>query len=203
MLMHDAWELRGFGQVIGAVVSMAAITMQPQSGDPMAQGSGRVDREVAIELEAEVQSLCGATNELGSEVQVIRIDFGSLSNTPAGVEVDGIDPLSFRYVCNDPDGFTRVLTSQNNGFLVRTGTSGGANNSIPYFVEADGVAGLQLARTQLLSPRANSVAGSSALLEGVTGRLILRVEGVRQGTNLSTVFAGEYSDTLTLSVTAN
>ncbi|WP_448659884.1 hypothetical protein ACPVPU_05055 [Sphingomonas sp. CJ99] len=170
--------------------------------------TGTPVESVSLTLEGDVGPLCVATDASGNPQPVISIDLGSVTNTPVGTQTAAAEVVSLRYVCNAANGFTRVLASQNQGFLVREGSAGGPGNAIPYFVSGDGTAGLQFQSVQLVSPLTTSVGGSQQFLQGAPGNLSVRVAGVLQqaGQGLApttTIFAGNYSDTVTLAVTAN
>lgn len=164
-------------------------------------------QQVTFALTAEVDPICEANTSRGDNIE---INLGILSQTPVGTEVQGDEDVEISYICNDPDGFTRTLSSQNNGVLVRTGSDGGTGNEIPYFVEAEGGNGLNFSRLQLNSPLTGTYAGSNDFLNGVLGTLTVTTFGVLEqnvgginGADRTTVFAGQYTDVITLSVTAN
>lgn len=164
-------------------------------------------QEVNFFLNAEVDPICEATTALGENIE---IDLGILSQTPTGSEVSNDGDLEIVYVCNDADGFTRTITSLNEGVLVRIGSSGGEGNEIPYFLEAQGTDGLSFSRIQLTQPLTRTFGASTTFLNGVAGTLTVFVNGVLdEGSGAgdasarTTVFAGQYTDVLTLTVTAN
>lgn len=151
-----------------------------------------------IELRAEVASLCSATTAGGETLDATTVTFevedGRIDATQREVAVV--------FACNDASGFTQTITSSNGGFLVREGSAGGANDRISYAVAANAPAGLGFAATQLLAPRARSIGGSGELLAGVPALLSIRLtDSDAPGT--SGLFAGSYSDTLTVSITSN
>ena len=163
-------------------------------------------QEVNFFLNAEVDAFCVATTPLGENIE---IDLGILSQTPTGSEVSSSGDVEIIYVCNGPEGFTRTISSLNEGVLVRVGSTGGDGNEIPYFVEATGSEGLDFSRTQFAQPQTRTYSGSTAFLNGVSGTLTVYVNGVLDGgtagdpTTRTTVFAGQYTDVLTVAVTAN
>ena len=164
-------------------------------------------QEVNFTLNAEVDPICEANSDRGDNIE---IDLGILSQTPTGTEVDSDGVVDITYVCNDPDGFTRTITSLNDGVLVRIGSGGGQGNEIPYFLSSDGGNGLAFSRLQLTAPLTRSFGGSVAFLDGVLGTLTVTVNGVLEqnagnvnGVDRTTVFAGQYTDVITLAVTAN
>lgn len=164
-------------------------------------------QEVNFFLNAEVESICAATTQLGENIE---IDLGILSQTPTGSEVSNDGDVLIIYVCNDADGFTRTITSLNEGVLVRVGSAGGEGNEIPYFLEATGSSGLDFSRIQVTQPLTRTFGASTDFLDGVAGTLTVFVNGVLDdgGTGgaaapTTTVFAGQYTDVLTITVTAN
>ncbi|MEQ8403893.1 MAG: spore coat protein U domain-containing protein [Oceanicaulis sp.] len=159
--------------------------------------------QLSYELNAEVGSVCGVYNASGSEIEV---DFGELSETPTTTSVEqGAGSAS--YACNSPNGFSRSIASANGGYLFRAGTEGGDSNQIAYQMRHGGGHGLAMDWTQLTSA-ANADFNSGHFLNGQTGSVAFRVNGVRStnsnanGAAHTTVFAGQYSDVVTVTVTA-
>lgn len=158
------------------------------------------DNTLTYNLDADVGSICGVWKFDGPTVQV---NFGELATTSAEV-VQGAGSATYR--CNNPGGFTRTVSSANSGKLVRDGTTGDALNSIAYTFQHGGGSGLGTAATQLTAPITTTHAGSGAFLAGQTGSVTFRVNGVQAsagGNNApgTTVFAGNYTDVVTISVT--
>ncbi len=167
--------------------------------------SAQVDPSIDYSLNAEVASVCGVAFADG--FTVTTVDFGTLSDIDTSTEIE-VDPQgSIAFICNDPDGLTRTFESANAGFLFRDGTSGGPGNQIPYTVSSSG--GFGIPQTQLTSPATQSFGGSTAFANGQNTNPVFFVNGVKspgtgpQGADQITVFAGDYSDTVTISVTAN
>jgi spore coat protein U-like protein len=160
------------------------------------------DNTLTYNLDADVGSICGVFKFDGPTVQV---NFGELALTPSANEVSA-PAGSATYRCNNPGGFTRTISSANSGKLVRDGSSGDALNSIAYTFQHGGGSGLGVAATQLTAPITSTHAGSGAFLAGQTGSVTFRVNGVQAapgGNNApgTTVFAGNYTDIVTISVT--
>lgn len=160
---------------------------------------------LTYELEAEVGVVCGVYKFDGPAVTV---DFADLSNTDTGAFVEaGAGSASYR--CNSANGFDRTISSANGGNLVRTGSSGGAGNTIPFEMSHGGGSGLATGGyVALTSPITTSLGGSTAFLNGQTGSVNFRVAGVEAapGPNEApgtTVFAGDYTDIVTIAITAN
>ena len=159
--------------------------------------------QLAFNLNAQVGSVCGVYNGSGTEIDV---DFGELSSTDSNSKVEQ-SAGSVSYACNAPDGFTRTINSTNGGYLFRDGTSGGNNNQIGYEIRHGGGSGLSTGWTQLTSA-VNSDHGGAAFLSGQTGSVDFRVDGVRidtgaNGAPSTNVFAGSYSDVVTITLTAS
>lgn len=159
--------------------------------------------QLSYDLSAEVGSVCGAYNSSGTEIDV---DFGELSNTATTSTVEE-SAGSASYACNSPNGFTRTFSSANGGYLFRSGTNGGNQNQIAYEMKHGGGSGLSMDWTQLSSAASSDLSGSG-FLTGQTGGVDFRVYGVRStnsdanGASHTTVFAGDYSDVVTITLTA-
>ena len=168
------------------------------SGTAFAQNS-----QLTYDLSAQVSSVCGVYNSTGSSIDV---DFGDLSNTETTATVEQAAG-SASYACNSPNGFTRTISSTNGGYLFREGTNGGAENQIAYEMSHSGTNGLNMGWTQLTSA-ANADLSGNGFLTGISGDVDFRVYGVRatnaaaDGASYTTVFAGDYSDVVTITVTA-
>lgn len=161
---------------------------------------------VTYDLAAQVGQVCGVYNSQG---QTIDVDFGALANTPA-------DQFIWRaagdvtYRCNIQAGFTRTVASQNNGFLTLGGnaTSDGARR-IEVTMQHWGADGFNY--QQLATPRVSThrdTAGNPRYLQGEDARVWFRAYGVRApaiaGAPAGTrVFAGDYRDTVTITIMAN
>lgn len=156
--------------------------------------------EVVYNLEASVAGVCGAYN---ANPNPISVNFGDLSTKPIAETVQ-VSAGSVTYRCNSATGFDRTIESANSGVLVRTGSSGGAGNQISYTFQHGGGSGLGFAAQSLTAPIVKNFNGSTAFLNGQTGGATFRVNGVQTvGDNNSlgtTVFAGDYTDTVTISV---
>lgn len=159
--------------------------------------------QLSYNLSAEVGSVCGAYNSTGTEIDV---DFGELSNTATTSTVEQAAG-SASYACNSPNGFTRTFASTNGGYLFRSGTGGGNENQIAYEMQHGGGNGLSMDWTQLTASETSDLSGS-AFLTGQTGAVSFRVYGVRatnagaNGASHTAVFAGDYSDVVTITLTA-
>jgi hypothetical protein len=163
------------------------------------------DNTLTYNLNADVGSICGVWNYQGD---TIAVPFGDLALTPDTTQVVK-SAGSASYRCNSPAGFDRTIHSANGGKLVRVSSSGGAGNEIPYEMSHGGGSGLSFAYQGLSSDRTDTFGGSLAFLAGQTGSVNFRTNGVwnqNAGANNApgtTVFAGNYQDVVTISVTAN
>ncbi|WP_298915475.1 hypothetical protein [uncultured Algimonas sp.] len=183
---------------------MKKIALSAAAMMAVATSAHAVDPSIDYNLQATVGDYCGVASAAGSTLT--DVDFGDLS-TLATTATNSVDPQgSIAYVCNDPDGFTRTVTSANAGVLVRTGSSGGQGNEIPYTMTSSG--GFGFTDQSLTSPVSNSFSGSN-FLTGQNTNISFKVNGVLsagtgpQGSDQIQVFAGDYTDTVTISVTAN
>jgi len=163
-------------------------------------------QEVVMSLTGEVDQICGAFD---FQEQPVLIDFGTLSNVPVGSQTpEQVNNVSI--VCNDAAGGTVTVTSANNGLLFRDGTSGGSGNQVGYTVRATGGNGLAFDATTLTTPVSRPFNGSTAFIAGSGLTLRFAANGVLEenvgsvnGADRTTVFAGTYTDTVTVAVTAN
>lgn len=172
----------------------------------LAAPGAAVAQTVSYNVNAQVRQICGAHN---TEGQVVAVDFGALASTPP-------DQFVWRpagdvtYRCNVLAGFTRTVTSQNGGWLTLGGQpTGDAARRILFTMQHWGADGFNY--TQLTAPRVSALrdtANNPRFLDGETARVWFRAYGVRgpataAGPSGSTVFAGNYRDTVTMTITAN
>lgn len=156
---------------------------------------------LTFNLNATVPTVCGISRDGASAVS---LNFNTLAQIPAGQRLSDASSTmtEVTYRCNAPNGFTRTVTSTNGGKLVRQGTSGGEGNEIPYNASQTGQDWGTLS-----SPRTESFAGSRTLLAGERVNIQFEPFGVQGnaagGVSGTTVFAGNYSDTVTVTVVAN
>jgi hypothetical protein len=171
----------------------------------LASTPAMADNTLTYNLDADVGSICGVWNYQGD---TIAVPFGDLALTPDTTQVVK-SAGSASYRCNSPAGFDRTIHSANGGKMVRTGSGGGAGNEIAYQMSHGGGSGLAFAYQSLSTDRTDTYAGSTAFLAGQTGSVNFQTNGVwnqNAGANNApgtTVFAGNYQDVVTISVTAN
>lgn len=185
-----------------ALVSGAPALAQSAPATPIAPG---VVGTVQMNLSADVAEICGAVDFLNP----VPLDFGTLSSVATNATVTKSNGVSI--ICNDAAGGTVTVTSANSGKLLRNGTLTGQGNEIGYTLEATGGSGLAIpAGSSLSSPISRAFNGSNAFRQGqsvtyrftTNGVLESNVGTVNEGER-TTVFAGNYTDTVLVSVTSN
>lgn len=186
----------------------AAVMAVFGASSAFAQAPANFGSSLEFELNAVVDPICGARLNASSAGPELELDFGNLTQLPS-TDQETRGGGSLTYVCNVASGFTRTISSQNGGFLTLDGAATTANNRrIPFTMEHGGGSGLGFAANDLSSPVVNSYA-TDAFRAGQTGGVTFRVNGVRVpvGTSTSlfttTVFAGDYSDIVTVAITPN
>ncbi len=163
-------------------------------------------QSLSLRLEAGVRPICGAYNGRSGPVEVA---FGALSQVAVTQQVSR-PAGSVTYRCNNLAGFTRRVTSQNGGFMTLNGdpTTDTARR-IPFTLQQTGTYGFsqrQLTNPVVTTHRPGS--NRAAFLRGAGGNLVFRAFGVRTAASGAApagtrVFAGEYRDTVTITITAN
>ena len=163
------------------------------------------DNALVYNLNATVGAVCGV---YGPGTQTVAVNFSDLAAVPTTTQVS-VGAGAAGYRCNSPTGFTRTISSANSGKLVRTGSNGDASNSIIFQMTHGGGSGLGFAATQLKAPITASFAGAAAFATGQSGSVSFQINGVGDNTSTNnnsapgtTVFAGSYTDTVTITVTA-
>lgn len=186
------------------LLSVAAVAVALTAAPAWAQAVPTFGNTLTVNLAADVAARCDARLN-GGDGTNLNIDFDTLSATDTAAQVTRAGG-SITYICNDEQGFTRTITSANAGFLTLGGTpTTSANRRIRYTVQHGGGSGLSFAETQLTAPISTNF---GAMLSGQTGGLTLRANGVSQldpsgsGTQVTTVFAGDYSDVMTIAIAA-
>jgi spore coat protein U-like protein len=161
-------------------------------------------QSLTYNLNAQVAPTCGVYNSGGS---TIPVEFGELAAVASSSTVD-VAAGEATYRCNSANGFTRTITSTNNGYLTLDGTATTDDaRRIRFNMAHTGASGLSFAAQQLTAPVSSTVAGSTALLAGETGAVSFQAFGVQgaaggNGAPGTTVYAGNYRDTVTVTVTA-
>jgi spore coat protein U-like protein len=162
-------------------------------------------QNLTYQMNAQVAPVCGVYSSAGT---VINVDFGSLfSVDPATTVNAGAGSATYR--CNGLNGFTRTIASQNNGWLTLDGNATTDNaRRIRFNMTHGGGSGIGFPARQLTAPVTGSFPGNAAFLSGQTGGVSFQAFGVRgplaaNGVPGTTVLAGNYRDTVTITVTAN
>jgi spore coat protein U-like protein len=189
--------------------AVTAITAAPAAaqivGPTLPSLPASTSTDLVFNLEAEVSSICGVYH---NDAQSVNIDFGDLAATSADVT----KTTTLTYTCNSPVGFTRTISSANGGELKRVNGTTGTGNAIEYRFRHLGGIGSDIGTrsSSLNSPVTSTHNQSSAnYLNGVQADFSFIVPGVLRtyGGNANaaprtTVFAGDYTDTVTLAITA-
>ena len=102
------------------------------------------------------------------------------------------DVTGVTYTCNTIGGFTRAISSQNSGALVR------GTRAIPYTISHSGASGLSFGSSTLSTALISIVPSSPGIFQGSSGVL-----SVSLATLPPNLVAGEYSDILTIGITSN
>lgn len=185
------------------LVAAAAAAMSASPAFAQSAPAPTFGDSLTVNLAADVAARCDARLN-GGDGTVLNIDFETLSSTATTAQVTK-PGASITYICNDADGFTRTFTSANGGFLTLGGTpTTDAARRIRWTLQHGG-GPINFAETQLTAPLART---HGAFLEGVTGSLTFRADGVSKldnsgsGTQVTTVFAGDYSDVMTIAIAA-
>jgi len=159
-----------------------------------------------FDVTASVGSVCGAFRDGENDISV---PFSDLALTPT-TSVITANGTGVGYRCNSPGGFIRTITSANKGKLVRAGASAAdALNSIPFKMNHGGGSSLSFSEVSLSVDKVDTFPGAPAFLTGQTGTVTFSIPGVAvsSGNNYgapgTSVFAGTYADTVTISITAN
>jgi hypothetical protein len=188
-------------KILAAAVALAALTAASAAS---AQAVPTFGPNLTVNLAADVAVRCDARLNAGDGT-ALSIDFDTLSSTDTAAQVTRAGG-SVTYICNDVDGFTRTISSANGGFLTFGGAATtSANRRIRYTVASGGGSGLTFAEAQLTTP---VVSNHGAFLNGQTGGLTVRANGVSQldasgsGSQVTSVFAGDYSDVMTIAIAA-
>lgn len=162
-------------------------------------------QSLTYEMNAQVAPVCGVYSSSGT---VIDVNFGSLATVASDATVNAAAG-SATYRCNSVTGFTRTITSQNNGWLTLNGNPTTEDSRrIRFNMTHGGGSGLSFPARQLTVPFSRSYPGNSTWLVGQTGGVSFQASGVRgapaaNGVPGTTVLAGNYRDTVAITLTAN
>lgn len=162
-------------------------------------------QNLTYQMNAQVAPVCGVYSSSGT---VIDVNFGSLATVASDATVN-VGAGSATYRCNSVAGFTSTVASQNNGWLTLDGTTTTDNSRrIRFNMTHGGGSGLGFPARQLTAPFSRSFPGNSSWLAGQTGGVSFQAFGVRgapaaNGVPGTIVLAGNYRDTVTITLTAN
>jgi spore coat protein U-like protein len=162
-------------------------------------------------LLAAVATAFTATPALAQQTQSINLQGNvALSCTvTAGPSITNPEPIdlantasdqslgSLTYACNNAGGFTRTISSANSGLLKRVNGAAG-ENTVAYQFGHGGTNTIALANAPLSSAVITNVPGSQAYVNGQTGTARVRV-----GAASGPLFAGNYTDTITVTIAPN
>jgi len=143
--------------------------------------AAHADNSFNFDVQGTVPEVCEAINN--SLAPLETIDLNSTAEQTLG---------SITYKCNNPSGFTRTIESANDGQLVN------GSQGIDYNVASGGGSGLSFGPKQLTVPEVTNLGGSPAFANGQTGNFRVQVPSLPGG-----LFAGDYTDTITVSVAGN
>jgi len=180
-------------------IALMTASLAALGGAPLAA------QTVTYDMTAQVTPACTVTSSSGSSIDV---NFGSLANVPPTTTVT-VAAGSATYRCNTRMGFTRTITSQNNGWLTLDGNSTtDANRRIRFNMQHGGGSGLSFPVRQLTAPFSRNYPGNPTWINGQTGSVSFQAFGVRaapgsNGVAGTTVMAGNYRDTVTITLTSN
>jgi hypothetical protein len=136
---------------------------------------------INFSVEGQVASVCEITND--SIASTTTLDLDSTSAQSLG---------NVTYTCSSPNGFTRRISSTNNGQMHSNG------QYIAYQLSHTGNNGLSFGPEQLTSQKVSSISGASALADGESAALSVTIPSVPNN-----LLAGTYTDQITIEVTAN
>jgi hypothetical protein len=143
--------------------------------------------DIVFDIQGDVPLMCEGINNSIAAVETVDL-------TTTDPQTLG----SINYKCNAAGGFQRTISSANAGLLIRAGSSGGSANSVAYELGSGGGSGLGLAPTQLTTPVVTNLSGSTAFIAGQTASVSFSLPSLPDA-----VYAGTYSDTVTVNITAN
>jgi len=163
---------------------MAAVAVSALSAAP-----AMADDKADLTITGNIALTC----TVSPDARDVTVDLNSTTAQSAG---------SLTYRCNGANGFTRTIASDNAGNLNNVG---GANRgSIPYTVTHAGGSGLAIATpVSLATPVTTALGSSGAFVNGQTGTLSLIVAKPASATLANPLFAGDYTDVIRVSITAN
>lgn len=149
-------------------------------------------------LTGEIEGTCGVFDAVNASVTDIDVDFGTLNSLGSSTVNPTSQTRDIVYVCNNPRGFDRTITSRNGGQL-ETG-NGNGNRVINYTLShTSSISRLDFSGEELETPIQTSRGSTAnpAFLSGVQATLTFDIPGGES------VLAGTYTDVVTLQVVSN
>lgn len=196
---------------LALIGSAAALMALPA----LAQAQASRGSTLTFNLDADVGTICGVYD---NNQQSVDVPFGDLATKTSTQDVTVSTTLTYR--CNAPGGFNRKITSANDGKLVRVGTTGGSMNEIAYrFGHGAGPLGANLGvglRSGIMRPApfvavdtTHTQNSAGNFVTGVQAEAVFEVGGVfrtyggyANGAPGTSVYAGDYKDTVTITINA-
>jgi spore coat protein U-like protein len=158
-----------------SIVAAASLTFFATPALAQTQGG-----EISFDIQGTIADAC--------TVQNLSVD--SVSNLTLNNIVQALGTVL--YVCNDPDGFTRTISSANGGSLNDN------LNEIPYTLyhsSSDDIVEIEFENVSLGAERVDLVPSSAPVLAGTTGVISAKASALGFP-------AGVYTDTVTITVVA-
>lgn len=162
-------------------------------------------QNLTFDINAQVSPTCRVYSSSGT---VINVNFGSLADVASTATVN-VAAGSATYQCSSLAGFTRTIASQNDGWLTLDGNpTTQTNRRIRFTMTHGGGSGLGFPARQLTAPFSRNYPRNPTWLGGQTGAVSFQASGVRgapasNGVSGTTVLAGNYRDTVTITLTSN
>lgn len=147
------------------------------------------DEKADVSIKGTIAASC----TVSPDTRDVSVNLDSTVSQPGG---------SLTYKCNSANGFTRKIESDNGGKLANVA---GANRGfVPYTITHGGGSGLAIGTpVALTAPVTTNLASSAAFVNGQTGSLGLLLAKPATATNDNPLYAGDYTDVIRVSITAN
>ncbi|MEM5518708.1 hypothetical protein WNY37_17250 [Henriciella sp. AS95] len=185
------------------IAAAAALAMAGTASAEFISAPSGGSAELELQITGTVPEICGLT----AASSTLEFDYGDLARNdttlPGG--------FNFGIVCNSAAGAILSVSSAGNGYMLRNGSETGPGNQIPYTFDLDKGGDefsyyLGTRPMHLDMPYDFIISGSNALRQGREVGAYVVVDGVKgpdfNGAPTTTVFAGDYSDVITLSLSA-
>lgn len=163
---------------------MAAVAVSALSATP-----AMADDKADLSIKGNIALACTVT----PDERDVTVDLNLATEQSAG---------SLTYRCNGANGFTRTISSDN---LSQLNNVGGANRGfVPYTVTHSGGSGIAITTPVSLATNfTNTLSSSAAFVNGQTGQLRLILAKPATASNANPLFAGDYTDVIRVSISAN